>query len=152
MTTLQGWSTCPEYDHPPAVNNLTVAFPFLTAANACGSGSNSVCQTCGTSLVTHGNLPGGGARCVHGDLVRSVVLGEDFVLSGSYDLSIKVGFFSGVNLSIRPPDHSFVCRFGTARRVDWSLTSPEATQAGYFASEWIAPRYAQSTIFSTGSG
>ena len=29
-------------------------------------------------------------RCVHADLVRSVALGEEFVLSGSYDLSIKV--------------------------------------------------------------
>ncbi|KIK06109.1 hypothetical protein K443DRAFT_90055, partial [Laccaria amethystina LaAM-08-1] len=30
-----------------------------------------------------------GGRCVHGDLVRSVAVGYDFVLSGSYDLSIK---------------------------------------------------------------
>jgi F-box and WD-40 domain protein 1/11 len=29
-------------------------------------------------------------RCVHADLVRSVALGEEFVVSGSYDLSIKV--------------------------------------------------------------
>lgn len=32
------------------------------------------------------------ARCIHGDLVRTVALGEEFVLSGSYDLSIKVCF------------------------------------------------------------
>lgn len=30
------------------------------------------------------------SRCVHGDLVRSVALGAEFVLSGSYDLTIKV--------------------------------------------------------------
>ena len=30
------------------------------------------------------------ADCIHTDLVRSVALGEDFVVSGSYDLSIKV--------------------------------------------------------------
>jgi hypothetical protein len=29
-------------------------------------------------------------RCVHADLVRTVALGDEFVLSGSYDLSIKV--------------------------------------------------------------
>jgi hypothetical protein len=32
----------------------------------------------------------GDEGCAHSDLVRSVVMGEDFVLSGSYDLSIKV--------------------------------------------------------------
>ena len=31
------------------------------------------------------------ARDMHGDLVRSVVLGKEFVVSGSYDQSIKVG-------------------------------------------------------------
>lgn len=30
----------------------------------------------------------------HGDLVRSVALGADFVVSGSYDLTIKVGGFA----------------------------------------------------------
>ncbi|KAL0067057.1 hypothetical protein AAF712_005841 [Marasmius tenuissimus] len=33
---------------------------------------------------------GGGACTMHADLVRSVAFGGDFVLSGSYDLSIKV--------------------------------------------------------------
>jgi F-box and WD-40 domain protein 1/11 len=31
-----------------------------------------------------------GVRCIHNDLVRTVALGDDFALSGSYDLSIKV--------------------------------------------------------------
>jgi hypothetical protein len=31
-------------------------------------------------------------RCVHRDLVRSVGLGDEFVFSGSYDLSIKVTY------------------------------------------------------------
>ena len=31
------------------------------------------------------------ARDMHGDLVRSVALGKEFVVSGSYDQSIKVG-------------------------------------------------------------
>jgi F-box and WD-40 domain protein 1/11 len=55
-----------------------------------------VCSACGS---TGGALGRGGPhgqrttarRCaVHSDLVRSVALGPDFVLSGSYDLTIKV--------------------------------------------------------------
>ncbi|KAJ7355866.1 WD40 repeat-like protein [Mycena albidolilacea] len=83
ITTFQGWSTSPEYDvgSPPA------------APLAPGS---VVCSACGS---TGGTLGRGGPhgqraatrRCaVHSDLVRSVALGPDFVLSGSYDLTIKV--------------------------------------------------------------
>ncbi|KAF5373847.1 hypothetical protein D9758_000963 [Tetrapyrgos nigripes] len=57
----------------------------------------SLCQTCGSSNVVP-LRPGGHTveddnrtRCArHSDLVRSVAFGEDFVLSGSYDSSIKV--------------------------------------------------------------
>lgn len=44
----------------------------------------------GASGSTGGRV--GGEGCVHGDLVRSVALGENFVLSGSYDLTIKVSW------------------------------------------------------------
>ncbi|KAK7034703.1 hypothetical protein VNI00_012110 [Paramarasmius palmivorus] len=37
-----------------------------------------------------GGFGGAGRSAIHMDLVRSVAFGEDFVLSGSYDLSIKV--------------------------------------------------------------
>jgi len=35
-------------------------------------------------------VPEGRFGCMHRDLVRSVALGEELVLSGSYDLTIKV--------------------------------------------------------------
>ena len=54
-----------------------------------GVGS-TVCQVCGSANVQPAPKAAQEARCLHGDLVRSVALGEDFVLSGSYDLSIKV--------------------------------------------------------------
>lgn len=59
--------------------------------------SGLVCQSCGSNSITSlANVEGvggglnGAARSVHTDLVRTVALGEEFVLSGSYDLSIKV--------------------------------------------------------------
>ncbi|KAJ7080416.1 WD40 repeat-like protein [Mycena belliarum] len=79
MTTFQGWSTSPEYDgSPPAAT--------LPACAACGSSSAG--GSAGASST--GVRPPRAQRCVHADLVRSVALGEDFVLSGSYDLTIKV--------------------------------------------------------------
>jgi F-box and WD-40 domain protein 1/11 len=72
ITTLLGWSTSPEYD---ANQSASQSFP-------------SVCQTCGAGVAANTGPPH--PRCVHRDLVRSVALGEEFVLSGSYDLSIKV--------------------------------------------------------------
>ncbi|KAF8163638.1 F-box/WD repeat-containing protein 11 [Crassisporium funariophilum] len=92
MTTLQGWCTSPDYEGVAPTANAPLPFPILA------SGSNNaglVCQTCGSNSIESLSGPRAaadrsGARCVHGDLVRSVALGEDFVLSGSYDLSIKV--------------------------------------------------------------
>lgn len=58
------------------------------------------------AVVTGGAVGGGNGRglgrtrCVHADLVRSVTLGEEFVLSGSYDLSIKVGIYFYVLASL----------------------------------------------------
>jgi len=91
MTTLQGWSTSPEYDGAVPPNSAIHAFPLLTG----GPNPSLVCQTCGShsiqSTSVHRSVADrSGARCVHTDLVRTVALGEDFVLSGSYDLSIKV--------------------------------------------------------------
>jgi len=94
MTTLQGWSTSPEFDGvvPPA--NALLPFPLL-AGNSNGNTTGLVCQTCGSNSIESTSVQRvaadrAGARSVHGDLVRTVALGEDFVLSGSYDLSIKV--------------------------------------------------------------
>ncbi|KII88226.1 hypothetical protein PLICRDRAFT_110866 [Plicaturopsis crispa FD-325 SS-3] len=69
VVSLQGWSTAP---------------PPLSGA--------PVCQACGSATAGNGGAgaTAAGVRCVHGDLVRSVALGEDFIVSGSYDQSIKV--------------------------------------------------------------
>ncbi|KAF8205528.1 quinon protein alcohol dehydrogenase-like superfamily [Mycena galopus ATCC 62051] len=82
ITTFQGWSTSPEYDvgPPPAA-------PLAPDGVVC-----TVCGSTGAGVAV-GRGPGQRAaaqRCVHSDLVRSVTLGPDFVLSGSYDLTIKV--------------------------------------------------------------
>ncbi|KAJ3745050.1 F-box/WD repeat-containing protein 11 [Lentinula detonsa] len=75
---------------PVQHNNVNTTFAFGQ------EGQPVLCQTCGNSgLVT---LGGGGRQgpgnvhknVLHRDLVRSVAFGDEFVLSGSYDLSIKV--------------------------------------------------------------
>ena len=84
ITSLQGWSTSPEYDGATPLSNTPLPFPLISTPGL-------VCQTCGSSSV-QSPLPQpstDGGRCIHGDLVRSVAVGYDFVLSGSYDLSIK---------------------------------------------------------------
>ena len=99
MTTVQGWSTSPEYDGVVPQNNALLSFPLLSGA---GSSSNDttglVCQSCGSSSIgsptSVSRATTAGVRCVHNDLVRTVALGEDFALSGSYDLSIKVRWHS----------------------------------------------------------
>jgi len=109
ITSLQGWSTSPEYEHnPPPVAPFPLPFPYAYDG---GTPPCAVCHVCGnirdgagssnTGPGADGSVRNGAGRrvrggdepCTHGDLVRSVVLGEDFVLSGSYDLSIKVSVF-----------------------------------------------------------
>ncbi|KAF9556007.1 WD40 repeat-like protein [Agrocybe pediades] len=91
ITTLQGWSTSPEYDGAVPPSNVLQPFSALS-----GAVPGLVCQTCGSHNIQSTSLHGPAradrstVRCVHTDLVRTVALGEDFVLSGSYDLSIKV--------------------------------------------------------------
>ncbi len=59
-----------------------------------------ICQACGSSQFDSASVsrlsPFGAkrVRCMHSDLVRTVALGQDFVLSGSYDLSIKVSYIT----------------------------------------------------------
>ncbi|KAJ6501933.1 WD40 repeat-like protein [Mycena sanguinolenta] len=81
ITTFQGWSTSPEYDvGPPPAAPLVALAP-----------SAVVCSVCGNPAAEPGRTRAAPQRChVHADLVRSVALGPDFVLSGSYDLTIKV--------------------------------------------------------------
>jgi F-box and WD-40 domain protein 1/11 len=95
FNTRRGWSTCPEFHNPaPSV-------------------SSGICEACGglfreredghsnprASISGHLSTLNGGvgsasrrtsmARDMHGDLVRSVALGKEFVVSASYDQSIK---------------------------------------------------------------
>lgn len=95
MNTLQGWSTSLDYKAVASTGDTPLPFPLLSSGNNI-SGVGAVCQACGSNNIvsqpvsrTIENF----SRCVHGDLVRSVALGQDFVLSGSYDLSIKVSLF-----------------------------------------------------------
>jgi len=86
ITTSQGWSTSPDFDNAPSV-----VVPFFNSVS--GTVSPTICQSCGNTIGEATASARGSvdvARCVHGDLVRTVALGEDFVLSVSYDLSIKV--------------------------------------------------------------
>jgi F-box and WD-40 domain protein 1/11 len=104
ITTSQGWSTSPDFDNAPSTFLNSLSISNGAGVNA-GVSPTSVCQACGHMMASAtgqgdgGNVIGCGSgasvgvdrtRCVHGDLVRSVALGEEFVLSGSYDLSIKV--------------------------------------------------------------
>lgn len=89
INTGRGWSTAPEF-HDPATRGL-------------GS-DNPVCKACGGAFEPGrvGSIGLGvmdnqanrrasvAASETHTDLVRSVALGSEFVLSGSYDQSIKV--------------------------------------------------------------
>jgi len=93
MTSIQGWSTSPEYDGVVPQSSALHSFPLSAGV---GSGNNTtglLCQSCGSTNIGSTSVSRADktdARCVHSDLVRTVALGEDFALSGSYDLSIKV--------------------------------------------------------------
>ena len=85
----RGWSTSPEFHDP---------LPLRPGA---GADECTVCEACGG---VYGDGLRVERRCalsrrasvmaseMHNDLVRSVALSDDFVLSGSYDQSIKVLF------------------------------------------------------------
>ncbi|KAL1748490.1 WD40-repeat-containing domain protein [Schizophyllum fasciatum] len=80
ILNASGWSTCaPE----PAGAALTGETPALPATDTSAARTRQIaCPTCGASVAMRGGQ--------HDDLVRSVALGSDFVVSGSYDLTIKV--------------------------------------------------------------
>ncbi|KAH6894967.1 F-box/WD repeat-containing protein 11 [Coprinopsis sp. MPI-PUGE-AT-0042] len=85
ITTTQGWSTSPELQR--ASRPPTTVTPFSPPS----SQPPSFCQACGNELNPQiAPPPVAHPQCMHGNLVRTVSLGDDFVLSGSYDLTIKV--------------------------------------------------------------
>ncbi|KAF9532902.1 WD40-repeat-containing domain protein [Crepidotus variabilis] len=97
MTTLRGWSTCLEHANVHTSSGAQVGSSTATSHNL-GSPSPSsllLCQSCGSNNVD--TLEPSAAvnwklkrKLPHRDLVRTVALGDEFVLSGSYDLTIKV--------------------------------------------------------------
>ncbi|KAF8350396.1 F-box/WD repeat-containing protein 11 [Amanita rubescens] len=113
MTTLKGWSTTQEgtlletsgaqtaaagfsTTSSSGPNNAPYQFDpeFLSGAFSTADTVRIVCRACGSNdigaLHAH-NGPSSQARSAkHVDLVRSVVLGEKFVVSGSYDKTIKI--------------------------------------------------------------
>ncbi|KAG6861537.1 hypothetical protein C0995_015270 [Termitomyces sp. Mi166 len=95
LNLKQGWSTSPEYHYDPPGSASPSSSPAFTTP----SDSRLMCQCCGSENV-HLVPTGVQGPCVHIDLVRSVVLGEDFVVSGSYDLSIKVPLFCALHLKL----------------------------------------------------
>ncbi|EED80820.1 predicted protein [Postia placenta Mad-698-R] len=75
ITTSKGWSTAPDF-----IRTLDTA-------------NETVCETCGntTRVATAAeNVRSPGWPRAHEDLVRSVALSAEFVVSGSYDYTVKV--------------------------------------------------------------
>jgi WD40 repeat protein len=78
ITTGQGWSTS------PVIEELAGPQPPRGA----------VCRTCGS--IPQANPSRGVPQTMHEDLVRSVVLNSDFVVSGSYDHTVKVSSIADI--------------------------------------------------------
>ncbi|KAH7909854.1 WD40-repeat-containing domain protein [Hygrophoropsis aurantiaca] len=116
VTTSQGWSTCPEFDHP-ATGSPSQPVNTGTTTNTGAGGTPSSITGPMSSLHLHSSLSqslsdpahSGHVQSAvvcsmcraittvsarrqerHTHLVRSVALGDEFAFSGSYDLSIKV--------------------------------------------------------------
>ncbi|KZT27333.1 WD40 repeat-like protein [Neolentinus lepideus HHB14362 ss-1] len=69
----QGWSTSPDLDSTPV---------SLTGLPSSPQSATRMCEACGTVRRRRENP--------HNDLVRSVAFGDEFVVSGSYDSTVKV--------------------------------------------------------------
>lgn len=98
LESTLGWSTSSEFDAQAGVQ--------LPVTSLLGEDSNeenaplTVCQNCGVSVGVVDPTPNRAIsterphrsrqQCAHGDLVRNVALGPDFVVSGSYDFGVKV--------------------------------------------------------------
>ncbi|TBU65261.1 WD40 repeat-like protein [Dichomitus squalens] len=79
VSTLQGWSTNPAVTDKPAA----------AAPGGLGRTVPVVCESCGSS-TSAGEPSQPPRRRAHEDLVRSVALSSDLVISGSYDFTVKV--------------------------------------------------------------
>ncbi|RDB22174.1 F-box/WD repeat-containing protein pof11 [Hypsizygus marmoreus] len=86
----EGWSTSPDYRYDSSPASSENDFPSAVSPSASVTpGARLMCHVCGSENV-HPVPAGVHGPCMHSDLVRSVVLGGDLAVSGSYDLSIKI--------------------------------------------------------------
>jgi WD40 repeat protein len=98
LESTLGWSTSSEFDAQAGVP-LPVA-PLLDEDSSEENTPLAVCQNCGVNVGVVDPAPNRAAsserphrsrqQCAHGDLVRNVAFGTDFVVSGSYDFAVKV--------------------------------------------------------------
>lgn len=72
ITTSQGWCTSPDAD-----SNRALA-------------TGGVCEACGSTVAPASTQVSSRRGRAHQELVRSVSLNTDFVVSGSYDFTVKV--------------------------------------------------------------
>lgn len=109
---------------------------------------NKHCEKCG-SIICFNESVEGNRRRAHEDLVRSVALGTDLVISGSYDCTVKVFSFSSDMLF--PSDvtycgHMYAFdRYGIARAVCSLPISSELTLAEFSALDLITQRSVKMT-------
>ena len=99
--------------------------------------TGAACNTCGSVPQPVAKIP----QKTHEDLVRSVVLNDDFVVSGSYDHTVKVRILSLASLSMR------IClirldRYGIGRLVRSSPICLAGIPAGSSVSDSTMRRYA----------
>lgn len=114
MRTKRGWSTCPEFDNPTAgqpLNPLVIAqegiggempasgstfflhsslsqsFQQVQQDSHVSDGEIKICSVCGTRVASTGAVRGPER---HSHPVRSVAVGDEFAVSGSYDCTVKV--------------------------------------------------------------
>ncbi|EGO21185.1 hypothetical protein SERLADRAFT_476051 [Serpula lacrymans var. lacrymans S7.9] len=105
IATSKGWSTCPKFDDPapsdPPEDEASQWPQILggpsNAQNQHQPGQYSLttpCEACGhvPSVSSAAPAPGNRnePRGSHSNLVRSVALGDQFAVSGSYDSTVKV--------------------------------------------------------------
>ncbi|TDL24900.1 WD40 repeat-like protein [Rickenella mellea] len=84
VTTQHGWSTCSEFHNPTPLAAAQIC-------DACGRGGSNEADSEGESSRLHRKYrPVNKDDEVHSDLVRSVALGSELAVSGSYDKSVKV--------------------------------------------------------------
>lgn len=103
LSTGNGWSTNADFDMPLANDPYSAILEADEDEDFVTSAAAGVCDSCGTEVSSSASLDrlgGAGSRArvtslkryssAHSDLVRSVVMGNKWVASGSYDSSVKI--------------------------------------------------------------